>query len=294
METNTTICCHCRGDPGKCHHRGAHEHGDARDFRRRGEKRRDRRRRAFIDVRRPHVKRHRGDLEAEAGEQEHDAEDQADAALPGRPRDAGEVDGAGKAIDQRSAVKQHARGQRAEDEIFQAGLGRAQRAAVACRHDIERQAHQFEAEIKRNEVGRRNQHQHAKRREQDQHGIFKTLLRLAPGVIDRHGNRGGRAEQRQNFQETRKFVDDEAAAESHQLTGRQHRKDHTGEREQHDRGAVDKAAGVGGPIHAHEQKRHGANAEHNLRQERDQVGKLCGVHRVTALRPAACTAPTAC
>ena len=51
------------------------------------------------------------------------------AALPAQQRLArsGEVGGAGEAVDQRGAVEQHARGQRAEDEVFQPGLGRAQR-----------------------------------------------------------------------------------------------------------------------------------------------------------------------
>ena len=48
-------------------------------FGRGGEERGDRRRRALVDVGRPHVERHRRDLEAEAGEQEHQPEDQADA-----------------------------------------------------------------------------------------------------------------------------------------------------------------------------------------------------------------------
>ncbi len=123
METKTTICCHSAVMPGKCRYRDAHEHRDARHFRRRGEEGRDRRRRAFIDVRRPHMERHGRDLEAEAGEQEDDAEDQPDigrTALRRGVGNAGKAHRAGKAVDQRGAVKQHARRQRAEHEIFQA------------------------------------------------------------------------------------------------------------------------------------------------------------------------------
>ena len=91
METKTTICCHCAGDAGEGDDRGAHEHGDAGDLGRGGEEGRHRRRRAFIDVRRPHMERHRRDLEAEAGEQEDEAEDQsrcrpaaAECAMPAK------------------------------------------------------------------------------------------------------------------------------------------------------------------------------------------------------------------
>ena len=74
-----------RGDAGKRHDGDAHEQGHAGDLRRGGEERRDRRRRALIDVRRPHVERHGGDLEAEAGEQKNQAEDQPDAAVGAPP-----------------------------------------------------------------------------------------------------------------------------------------------------------------------------------------------------------------
>ena len=117
--------------------------------------------------------------------------------------------------------------------------------AVAGGDDVERQAHQFEAEIERDQVGRRDQHQHAERREQDQHGIFEPLLALALGVIERHGDRGGRAEQRQDFQEPGEVVDDEAAAEGRQLAGRQQQQNDAGDDQQRDRGEVDRRAPAG-------------------------------------------------
>ena len=57
----------------------------------------------------------------------------------------GEIDRAGEAVDQRGAVEQHAGGERAEDEIFEAGFGRAHIVAVERRDHVEREAHQFEA-----------------------------------------------------------------------------------------------------------------------------------------------------
>src|ERR1700759_4356406 len=50
---------------------------------------------------------------------------------------------------------------KAETQIFQPPLTRAQRIAMACGDDIERQAHQFEPEIERDQIGRRDQHEHA-------------------------------------------------------------------------------------------------------------------------------------
>ena len=103
MATKTTICCHCVGDAGEGADRGAHEQRDRGDLRRGGEEGGDRRRRALVDVGRPHVERHGGDLEGEPGDQEDEAEDQADAVRPGvaaaMPAKLGR---AGEAVDQRA------------------------------------------------------------------------------------------------------------------------------------------------------------------------------------------------
>src|SRR3546814_14295737 len=82
------------------------------------------------------VEGHRRDLEGEAGGKEHDADDEPDrrrlaAGELLRQRDEG--GGAGKAIDQRDDVEQHARGQRAEDEVLEPGLAGAQ--VVAAKGD---------------------------------------------------------------------------------------------------------------------------------------------------------------
>ena len=55
-----------------------------------GEERGDGRRRAFIDVRRPHMEGHGGDLEGEARHQEHEPEDQAEI-VAGRLHGFGDV-----------------------------------------------------------------------------------------------------------------------------------------------------------------------------------------------------------
>ena len=78
MATNTTICCHCVKYARKSGDGRAHEHRDACHLRGGGEKCRHRRGRALVDVGRPHMERNRRDLEAEAGEQENDAENQSE------------------------------------------------------------------------------------------------------------------------------------------------------------------------------------------------------------------------
>ena len=105
------------------------------------EERGHRRRRAFVDIGRPHVEGHRRDLEGEsrarwqADDQPHRARVLARQSI----RQPAKLVRAGEAVDQRSAVEQHARGQRAEDEVLQPGLGRASVVAVEGGDDVERQ-----------------------------------------------------------------------------------------------------------------------------------------------------------
>ena len=118
-------------------------------FGRGGEEGRHRGRRALVDVGRPHVERHRGDLEGEAGEHEDEAEDEADRAWPLRAprRSPAKDECAGEAVDQRRAVEEHAGGERAEHEILQAGLGRPGVVAMDGGDDVERERLQLEPEI---------------------------------------------------------------------------------------------------------------------------------------------------
>ena len=185
------------GDRLEGPHRHAHEKRHGGHLRRGGQEGGHRRRRAFIDVGRPHVERHGGDLEGKAGQHEDQAEHQAELALaaPERRGDLMEAGVAGVAVDQRDAVEQHARGQRAEDEVLEAGLGGTQVVAVDRGKHIDRQRLQLEAEIEADHaVGRNHQH-HAERAQQDQHRIFELVEALGLGEAHRHDQRHGRADQ---------------------------------------------------------------------------------------------------
>ena len=94
IEMKTTICCQSARDRPKAPISDADEQRHRRHLGRGGEEGGDRRRRALVDVGRPHVERHGGDLEGEAGQQEDQAEDQAElrapaaisaAAMPAKP-----------------------------------------------------------------------------------------------------------------------------------------------------------------------------------------------------------------
>ncbi len=169
----------------------------AATFGRRGEEGGDRGRRAFVDVGRPHVERHRADLEGHAGEREHQPEQQADrrrrVAREGGG-DAVETGRAGEAVEQGNTVQQDARGEPAKDEIFEAGFGAALVRAAIGGQDVARQAGQLEADVERHQAGRGDHHRRADRGEQDQHRIFGGMLEIAfePVVGGDDRDRGGR------------------------------------------------------------------------------------------------------
>ena len=231
-------------------------------------------RRAFIDVGRPHVERHRRDLETETDEHEHQAEDQAEiGALPACLGDPGKADGAGEAVDQRRAVQQHAGRQRAQHEILQAGLGRAHVFAVRGGHHVERQAHHLEPEIERDQVVGGNQQHHAERRQQEQHAVFEPLLVLDREPIDRQHQRAAGTGERQELEETAIIVDHQAAAEQFGAAGRQPHHGRRGQGQHGDAEAVHdhRTAFALMRADARHQHHHGADRQNGFRQDR-QVG----------------------
>ncbi len=132
------------------------------------------------------MKRDRGNLEAKTDEEEHQTEDQADTgARLRRLRDAGKVDRSGEPVDQGRAVQQHSRRQRPQHEIFQPGLSRLDVLAIGCRDDVKRQTHQLEPEIKCDQVGSRDQHQHPERRQQEERAILELLLIFDREIVER-------------------------------------------------------------------------------------------------------------
>ncbi len=125
-------------------------------------------------------------LEGKASKHEDDAEDDADVhALGGEDAcNCREFDAAGEAVNERGAVKQHAGGKSAEDEIFEARFRGARIVAIDGRDDIERQALQLETHIERDEPVRRDHHEHAERRKDDEHGELEAIHLLTADIAE--------------------------------------------------------------------------------------------------------------
>ena len=122
-------------------------------------------RRALVHVGRPHVERHRGDLEAEATRSSPRPSRNSGSRGP-RPTaggDRGRAGRAGGAVDERDAVEQERRGERAEQEVLQRGLAGVQPLLEEPGQHVERQRHELEGQEHHDQVVGRGQQHHARR-----------------------------------------------------------------------------------------------------------------------------------
>ena len=173
---------------------------------------------ALVDVRRPHVERHGRQLEGEAGDDENDADDEAGRRGLRRGQHAGqlgELHRAGEAVGERDAVEQQARGERAQDEVFQPGFGGAELIAGEGAHDVDRQRLQLEPEIQRHQVGGAAHDHHADGAEQDQDRELEPGDAFADVVVQREDGAHARAGEDEQLHEAGEAVDGEQVAVGH-------------------------------------------------------------------------------
>ena len=229
------------------------------------------------------MKRHRRNLKRQTGGDENEADD--DAQLGPRPfrrnEHAGkglEFGGAGETVNHGNAIKQHAGGQRPEDEVFQPGLGRTQGVAPDRGEDVERQALQLQSQIKRKQIVRRDHHQHAERGEQNQKRIFEPLGFFAAQVIEREDERQGGGAQHHNLHEHGEAVAHEHARKRHdsaRLHGELHdERDRQGE-DAHPR---DRPCGAVAPEHAVDEQAEPDDRQENLRHGGDHIWNRLVTH----------------
>ncbi len=257
----------------------AQQQGHCRNFRRGGEERRHRRRRALVDVWCPHVEGRRRDLEREADDHEHHADDGPRRGLGGRGQrsgQSGEIHRAGEAVNQRDAVEQQPGGKRAEHEILEPGLGRAQLVAGEGGEHVLRQRLQLERKIKRDQVGGRRHAHHADHAKQHQYRELEARDIVLAIVVERQNERKCRAHQHQNLDEDGELIDGELAKIPGPADPRHRQKPGEEERAKHEHGADLRL--VAFAQHAIDQDQHAENGEHDLRRRDGPVhGRVpCG------------------
>ena len=117
-------------------------------------------RRAFVGIGRPHVERHRRDLEREADREQPDAENRQRRRRRGalrRQRDADllEPGRAGDRVEERDAVEEERARERAEQEILERRLGAGDAGAAEPGQHVDRERQDLERDEDDQQVGRR-------------------------------------------------------------------------------------------------------------------------------------------
>ena len=170
----------------------------------------DRRGRAVVHVRGPHVEGHRGHLESEADQQQPEADEEHGALLEaqGRHLDADErqVGGGRRSVGEGDAVQQEPGGERAEEEVLQGRLGGGGAATVDPREHVHRDRHQLEAEEDHHEVLASGHQHHAQRGEEQQHVILGREQALALEIVERDEDRQCRGAEDQPVRDEPKVV----------------------------------------------------------------------------------------
>ena len=143
------------------------DHHEAGRLGRHREPRHEGRAGGLVGVGHPHVERERGDLEAQPAQRQQHPEQHHRVPRRHGGRDPAHVGGAGDPVDERQAVGQHGRGDRAHQEELQRRLHRLRLALQEAGQVVERDGHQLEGHEEQDQVAGRGQDQHAEQRGQD-------------------------------------------------------------------------------------------------------------------------------
>ncbi len=198
------------------HPEGSHLGGDRHE-------RRHRRRRALVDIRRPLVKRRHRRLEAQAHHAQPDAgqRQRIGREAPVRAEracDRAEVGRSGGAVDQRKAIEQRRRADRAHDQVLQAGLQRALAPHFGGAQHVQRDRQELEPQEQRHRVLGRRQQRHATDRGQQQ-GVPLAVGRFARGFRAPGEQHRARAARHQDQIEHQRQAVDAQRPRHHRLLG---------------------------------------------------------------------------
>src|SRR5216683_811352 len=181
------------------------------------EKGRDGNWRAFIDVGRPHMKWHRRDFVTHPGEDQHqrDKHGQHGHVACGRKRaiDHAEVERACDAVDPAHPVDHRARGDAAVDEVLEGGLLRTAIVLEKAGQHVGSKAHEFERQIRHQEVGRGRHQEHPERARKQQRIVFALVAVAHLLGAHRHPYRDDGGQRDQRTEENREGIEDEHAVE---------------------------------------------------------------------------------
>ena len=142
-------------------------------------------RRALVGIRRPHVERHRGDLEGEADQQQADR-DEDERVVAHRLRgqvgaDAIEARAAAQPVGEGDAVEEERARERAEQEVLERRLGRPRIVAPDAGQHVDGDRQDLERDEDHQQIVGGRHHDHAGDREQDERVVLALRQAVAAG-----------------------------------------------------------------------------------------------------------------
>ena len=157
----------------------AQQHGKHAQLGRGRHEQSGRRGRTLVHIGHPHMKRHRSQFEGQPCHNKHQPQHQnrrLHRLIEGLHQHLRQIHGTRGAIHHRQAVKQKARGQSAEDEIFHARFGRQGVVTPQGHQGKTGQTRHFQAEINQQEMVARNHDVHPQQAEQRQREQLAAAL----------------------------------------------------------------------------------------------------------------------
>ena len=209
-------------DPEKCGKRGGLHAGRHEPC--------DERRRAFVRVRSPHVKRHGRDFEREPDEQQDHRQEDHDAGVDRRPGDAHakfvELGRARDGVGERDAVEKECTRKRTEHEVLERRFGaRLARALDAGQH-VDAERHDLERDEDDEQVAGRPHQHHPGHREHHQRVVLagRQVVALRGAGRQEDGQQANRADR--HVEEDRVVIDDDHAETGDVPLPQEDRRDH--------------------------------------------------------------------
>ncbi len=243
------------------------------DLGRRADVERHGRRRALIDVRQPHVERHRAELERDARDDEREREQRghADAAGPREVlRERVELQRARDPVEQRDAVQQRSGRDRAEHEVLHRRLGRDCRVAIERDQRVLREREQLEPEVQREQAVRRDHDHDPEQPEQAQQEELALEQPVLLEVLARVQEHDADDDVGEHLQHARGRIQHVAAAEcEHAMVDRRVQRDGRRADQREHRQYVRDVALVVAQEHVDEQHRADREREEDLRSRGD-------------------------
>src|SRR5581483_6270068 len=231
--------------------------------------------------RRPHVERGRGGFERKAAEHQRETEHEQGVVGVRRGPDPVEAELAGGAVDERGAEEERRRADRADDQVLQPGLERADEVDVDRAEDVEGDREPLEPEEERHQVRGLDEERHAAAGGEERVVLGDVLLApaLAVGEEDRDASAGGDERLRERGPAV---AEDRVGDRRGGMRAPRRERDRERERGDEARARArgrERLASVPGREHGHEQEQAGDAGQDERRGEREPVDVRATDHR---------------